>query len=159
MKTQRHRRGIATSGPKKRSMFADYASVQFSEHIARSSSSIDAPLIALNSFLRSNALTWIELISTSRDPNPLIQTGKNLKTYLERRAKCRAPLGQEIRNVSAWASDLIYLVAQFGKVLLTMPSSIQFLVPSVCPSDSHFQNLQVLPAQFAIGWPITDGVE
>jgi hypothetical protein len=37
MKTPRRRRGIATSGPKKRSMFADYASVQFSEHIARSS--------------------------------------------------------------------------------------------------------------------------
>jgi WD40 repeat protein len=117
-------------------MFADYASVQFSEHIARSSSSIVAPFIALNSFLRSNALTWIELISTSRDLNPLIQTGKNLKAYLERRAKYRAPLGQEVSNVSAWASDLIHLVAQFGKALLTMPSSIQFLVPSVCPSGS-----------------------
>ncbi|ERF75027.1 hypothetical protein EPUS_08841 [Endocarpon pusillum Z07020] len=136
MKTPRHRRGSATSRGPKRSAFSDYAAKQFSEHVVRSSSAIDPPFIALNSFLRGNVLTWIEFIAATQDLSPLTQTAKNLKIYLDRRAKYRSPLGQEVSNVSAWANDIIHLVARFGKPLLTHPSPIQFLLPSVCPPES-----------------------
>ena len=136
MKTPRHRRGTATSRTLKRSVFSAYAAMQFSEHVARASSAIDAPFIALYSFLRGNVLTWIDFIATAQELSPLTQTAKNIKIYLERRAKYRSPLGQEVSNVSAWASDIIHIVARFGKPLLKYPSSIQFLIPSVCPPES-----------------------
>ena len=136
MKTPRHRRGTANSRQLKRSTFSHYAAMNFSEHVARSSSAIDAPFVALNTFFRGNVLTWIEYIASTQDLGPLTQTAKNLKTYLERRAKYRSPLGQEVSNVSAWASDIIHLVARFGKPLLMHPSAIHFLLPSVCPLES-----------------------
>ena len=136
MKTPRHRRGAANSRILKRSTFSAYAIMQFSEHVARASSAIDAPFIALHSFLRGNVLTWIEFIAVAQALSPLTQTAKNIKIYLERRAKYRSPLGQEVSNVSAWASDIIHIVARFGKPLLKHPSSIHFLIPSVCPPES-----------------------
>ena len=136
MKTPRHRRATISSRQPKKSAFAVYAAIYFSEHVAKSSSSIDAPFIALNSFFRGNVLTWIEHIAATQDLGSLTQTAKNLKIYLERRAKYRSPLGQEVSNVSAWASDIIHLVARFGRPLLMYPPSIHFLLPSVCPKES-----------------------
>ena len=136
MKTPRHRRGTVTSQNTKRSVFSDYAAMQFSEHVARATSAIDAPFIALNSFFQGNVLTWIESIALTQDLGTLTQTAKNLKIYLERRAKYRSRLGQEMSNVSAWANDIIHLVARFGRPLLTSPSSIHFLLPPVCPPES-----------------------
>ena len=136
MKTPRHRRATKSSRQPEKSAFAVYAAICFSEHVAKSSSSIDAPFIALNSFLRGNVLTWIEFVAATQDLSCLIQTAKNFKIYLERRAKYRSPLGQEVSNVSAWASDIIHLVARFGRPLLMHPASIQFLLPSVCPKES-----------------------
>ncbi|KAL8791009.1 MAG: hypothetical protein Q9195_006083 [Heterodermia aff. obscurata] len=136
MKAPRHRRGSTTSRILKRSAFSTYALMQFSEHVARASSAIDAPFIALHSFLRGNVLSWMEIIAVAQKLSPLTQTAKNIKIYLKRRAKYRSPLGQEVSHVSAWASDIIHIVARFGKPLLMHPSSIQFLIPSVCPSES-----------------------
>ena len=136
MKTARHRRGSLTTRQRKRSPFAKYATTHFSDHIARSSSSADSQLLSLDSFLQGNSLTWLEMIAASQDLSSVITAAKNLKIYLERRAKYQAPIGKEIQHVSRWASDLIHLVAQFGKIMVTSPSAIQFLIPPVCPAES-----------------------
>ena len=78
LKTPRYRRGSIASRRPKRSVFAGYAIVYFSDYIARASSSEDALLIALHTFLQSNSLTWIELVAASQDLRPLTQTAKNL---------------------------------------------------------------------------------
>lgn len=136
MKTPRHRRSRPTARAFKRSAFADYATMQFSEHVAKSSPAIVTPFIALNSFLRGNVLTWIEFIATTQDLSPLTQTAKNLKIYLERRSKYPSLPSQEASDVSNWANDIIHLVGRFGRPLLTHPSSVQFLLPSICPLES-----------------------
>ena len=136
MKTSRYRRGSAATRLLKRSSFVDYASLYFSEHIARSHSSIDTQLIMLDSFLKTNVLTWIETIARGGNLYFLTQTAKNLKAYLERRAKYRSPLGQAVQAVEVWANDLIRIVTAFGKSLLSSPTSIHFLIPPVCPPES-----------------------
>ena len=136
MKSPRHRRGSLTARQRTRSAFALYSVKHFSHHVARSTSSDDEQLLGLNCFLQNNALTWIELIGTSQDLGYLTQTAKDLKTYLERRAKYRSPLGIEVQNVSEWTNDLIHLVAQFGKTLIASPAAVQFLIPPICPPDS-----------------------
>ncbi|KAI9760342.1 MAG: hypothetical protein M4579_001746 [Chaenotheca gracillima] len=136
MKTSRYRRGSASSRSTNRSAFADYATEHFSEHLARSTSSSDNQLLALHSFLQTNSLTWIEIIARGRDLNPLTQAAKNMKAFLERRAKYSPPLGKDIQDISAWIRDLIQLVARFGKAILASPFAIHFLVAPLCPPES-----------------------
>jgi WD40 repeat protein len=136
MKTVRYRRSNMTARVTKRPHFTGYAVSYFSGHLARSTSSDDRHLIALNEFLLTNSLTWIELIAAQHELAPLTETAKNMKAFMTRRAKYRSPLGKEVQNVLEWADDLIRLVAQFGRALLSTPSSIHFLIPSVCPSAS-----------------------
>ena len=146
LETSRLRRGKIVTRPTKRSAFVDYASLHFSEHLTNSSSAVDAPLILLDSFLKSNILTWIELIAATGDLSCLTRTAKHFRSYLDRRAKYRAPIGTEVQAVDAWADDIIRLGAAFGRSLIASPASIHFLTPPVCPIKSAiYQNFAVYP--------------
>lgn len=136
LKVARYRRGTSSSRTVKRSAFADYAVQHFSDHIARSHSDDATILGEIQAFLSLNSLTWIEIVATTKDLTPIVQAAKNLKAYLDRRAKYQAPIGQAIQDVTAWAVDLSRLVASFGKPLMTNPGAIHFLLPPVCPSTS-----------------------
>ena len=148
MKTIRYRVTNMSSRKSAQSPSADYAISYFSTHVVRATSSDDRLLIALNKFFLTDSLTWIETIAKKQDLNVLTGTAKNLKMFMERRAKYRSPLGQEVQNVLEWADDLIRLVAQFGIALLSTPSAIHFLIPlfarqSQLPSE-HSQTTLVL---------------
>ncbi|PGH17277.1 hypothetical protein AJ79_01160 [Helicocarpus griseus UAMH5409] len=119
-----------------RSSFVTYASTYFSDHVSRAMLPNDAQLTTLDNFLMTNSLAWIETIARTRDLTPLTRTAKNLKAYSERRAKYEPLLSPEARNVLKSANDLIYLVAQFGKVLTSSPQAIFHLIPAVCPRNS-----------------------
>jgi WD40 repeat protein len=136
MKPPRYRRGRILARQNKRSVFADYAIANFAEHVARATSAEDAHLIALQSFLQTNVLTWIEVVAASGDLQPLVQTTKQLKTYMDRRAKYMPPMGEKIGNISSWTTDLIHIVARFGKLVLADPTAIHILIPPLCPSNS-----------------------
>ncbi|CAF9932101.1 hypothetical protein IMSHALPRED_008796 [Imshaugia aleurites] len=136
LKVTRYRRGTSSSRTMKRSAFAEYAVQHFSDHIASSHSDDSTILSDIQAFLSLNSLTWIEIVATTKDLTPIVQAAKNLKAYLDRRAKYQAPSGQAIQDVTAWAADLSRLVASFGKPLMTNPGAIHFLLPPVCPSTS-----------------------
>lgn len=146
MKTVRYRRTNMSGQETLRPFFTNYAILYFSGHLARATSSDDQHLIALNKFFLTNSLTWIELIAAQHDLSPLTETAKNLKAFMQRRAKYRSPLGKEVQNILEWADDLIRVVAQFGRALLATPPAIHFLIPSVCPSESIiFRNFAKYP--------------
>ncbi|KAL3427212.1 hypothetical protein PVAG01_00721 [Phlyctema vagabunda] len=136
LQTSRLRRGRVTTQLPKRSAFSNYAAIQFSEHLRRSTSSADSQLILLEAFLKTNILTWIEIIARTGSLLPLTRTAKNLISYLERRAKYRSPLGKTFQDVNAWTIDLIRVVPAFGNSLLSSPMAIHFLIPPVCPPAS-----------------------
>ncbi|KAH9906756.1 hypothetical protein F4778DRAFT_594863 [Xylariomycetidae sp. FL2044] len=123
------------------SALLDYAITQFSEHVYTASSENDELLLALDHFFKTNVLTWIEKIAQRGDLHPLIRVSKNLKSYLERRAKYRSPLSEEVKNVASWSTDLSRTATRFGRALLQNPTSIYFLIPPLCPSSSsiHLQ--------------------
>jgi WD40 repeat protein len=135
MRPPRNKRLLAQARPLA-SPFLDYALTQFSEHIASASSGNDKLLIAIDHFLRTNALSWIEKLAVKGNLHSLIRASKNLKSYLDRRAKYQSPLNSQVRNIDAWSADLSRLVTRFGEALLQNPSSIYFLVPPLCPSGS-----------------------
>jgi hypothetical protein len=81
------------------SPFLDYALTQFSEHIYNASSGNDAVLLAMDRFFRTNVLSWIEKTALKGDLHILIQTSKNLRAYLDQRAKYRSPLSTQVKNI------------------------------------------------------------
>ncbi|KAF2131995.1 hypothetical protein P153DRAFT_310495 [Dothidotthia symphoricarpi CBS 119687] len=120
-----------------KSPIADYACVSFSEHLVTASSSDDILFLALEKFLRSNVLTWVEYIAeTKKSLYHLKRTAKNLHRYLSRRAMHTPPLGEAHRYINQWVLDLVRLAAKFGQNLLDRPDSIHSLIAPFCPRNS-----------------------
>jgi WD40 repeat protein len=118
------------------SVLGDYAITQFSEHVFCASTESDQLLMALEKFLKTTVLTWIEKVMAKKEVHHLIRTAKNLKAYLERRAKYHSSLNHHITNIEAWATDLSRVVSSFGRALISSPQSVYFLVPPLCPTQS-----------------------
>ncbi|KAK3939301.1 NACHT and WD domain protein [Diplogelasinospora grovesii] len=131
MKPPRFRRANSSSSHKqaKRSAFSSYAIIHFSDHLSFTTTSDVTHFVALNDLVMTNSLSWIDAVAGTEDLAPLTETAKNVTVYLERRAKYESPLGAETQNLLTWANDLIYLVAQFGKALLSNPAAIYHPTP------------------------------
>lgn len=137
LKGPRHRRLSATSIVKQRSPFVSYACNSFFEHILQVRSTDDEVLLALTKFLNSsNVLSWIEYIAENSTLTRLIQAGKALKDFLQRRSRSLLPLGKEISLLDSWSIDLVRLVTKFGSNLIASPTSIFHLIPPFCPPES-----------------------
>lgn len=121
---------------KESSPLLDYAITQFSEHVCMASSETDELLLSLDRFFRTTVLSWIEKIARKGDLHPLIRVSRNLKSYLNRRAKYRSPLNIQVQNLESWSTDLSRITTKFGTALLENPGSIYFLIPPLCPSTS-----------------------
>lgn len=120
-----------------KSPFAAYAWSSWYHHVAAAQSDVDNVLNKLGKFLgSSNILTWIELTAQTGNLRHLIDAGKVLKGYLDRRAKHTHPIGRDVQIVISWSSDLIRIVAKFGQNLLLLPCSIYQQIPSFCPPES-----------------------
>lgn len=118
------------------SALVDYACAFFSDHLYKTSSLQSEPWDALYDFLGCNVLSWIERLAMSGDLSYITRTAMNIKAYLERRAKYFPPIGQQTRTIEDWSVDLIRVSAKFRTSLLTSPSSIYWLIPPMCPTDS-----------------------
>ncbi|KAI0886353.1 NACHT and WD domain protein [Annulohypoxylon maeteangense] len=114
----------------------DYAITQFSEHVYGASIESDKLLLAMDKFFKLNVLSWIARVALKGDLQCLIRASKNLKTYLGRKTKYRSPVNSQMRNIDGWSMDLSRIVTKFGAVLLQDPSSIYFIIPPLCPSNS-----------------------
>ncbi|KAI8954362.1 NACHT and WD domain protein [Xylaria longipes] len=137
MQPPRHRRLLAQKRQEQPSSpLLDYAITQFSEHILGSSAESDKLLVALNRFLCTTVLNWIERIVARKNLHILIRVARNLKAYLDRRAKYRSPLNRHVNTIACWAADLGRLVTKFGGALISQPQSIYFLIPPLCPNET-----------------------
>lgn len=137
MKGPRHRKLSFTSLVGERSPFLDYASVSLFDHIHHVDATDDEIIFALTKFMSSsNVLSWIEYIARSSDLTRLIQAGKVLRAFLQKRSRKLSPLGKDVALLNSWATDLLRLVTKFGKDLLSSPSSIFHLIPPFCPQES-----------------------
>lgn len=114
----------------------DYAIRNFSEHVYLASSTADELPTSLDRFFGRNVLTWIERVAREGDLHPLVRVSKNLKGYLNRRAKYKSPSSTQVQNLEAWSTDMSMIATRFGPALLDNPSSIHSLIPPLCPSGS-----------------------
>jgi WD40 repeat protein len=137
MQPPRHRRLVGKRRPEQAaSLLLDYSITQFSEHIVAASAESDKLLVALDKFLTTSILSWIERVVSKKYLHHLIRVAKNLKAYLDRRAKYRSPLNRYVNNIDGWATDLSRLATKFGGALTSQPQSIYFLIPPLCPTET-----------------------
>ena len=141
MKSLRYRRESKSNLANERSAFGHYAVDYFSDHLTKSEPEQSTLLQAVHIFMRSNALSWIECVSQKKDLMPIIRASKNLHSYISKSPHSEGPMKEPVQAIAAWAQDLICLVASFGQPLLTSASSIHFLIPPVCPSNSVLHKL------------------
>lgn len=142
MRGSRHRKPSTGRIIREQGPFVDYACNSSFEHIVHVSSHDEEVLLILAKFLSSsNVLSWIEYIAQQSDLHRLMQAGKNLKQFLQRRPKHLAPIGKDFILLDCWATDLIRLVTKFGKNLKASPSSINHLIPPFCPPETAARRL------------------
>ena len=138
MADRRNRKGSAPMDPSAKSAFSKYASTCLSKHISMIASEDDDIIAAIADFLRSsNVLTWIEFMARTSEMSGLVQAGRSLKNFLQRRQKHGLVLlGRDVTLVEAWSTDLVRLVTKFGRSLSAFPNGIYNHIPSLCPSTS-----------------------
>ncbi|KAK4236050.1 hypothetical protein C8A03DRAFT_36078 [Achaetomium macrosporum] len=119
-------------------VFDDYASTNFSYHLAHCSPSESTLglLPLLGTFVSSNVLTWIERVAKTGRLSLLTRTIQNLKVYLDRQVATCSPIDADYQLTSRFVEDLVRLSAIFGPNLLATPSCIYSLVPLLCPKSS-----------------------
>jgi WD40 repeat protein len=130
------RRGSAMITTGKRAEFSLYACAAFSYHLAKADPLANDILVLVHKFLKSNVLSWIEVIAQTQNLIPLIRAAKNLSTYLNSCAAERSPLGEEMQTIRGWTTDLIRIAAKFADALITSPSAIYSLILPFCPTKS-----------------------
>ncbi|KAI0466630.1 hypothetical protein F4859DRAFT_293820 [Xylaria cf. heliscus] len=124
------------------SVFYDYASTYLFQHVLQVKSTDNEIFIELAKFLGSReVLVWIEHLAKQSDLQRLYQAGKNCTSLVTRRAHQTPPIGiqKQLSLVDRWGTDLVRLVNKFGKRLNQSPSSIHYLIPPLCPSESVFR--------------------
>lgn len=152
MKGPRHRKLSFTNLVKERCPLVAYASTSVFDHIAHVDATDEEILTMLAKFMgSSNVLSWIEYIARSSDLMRLIQAGKVLRSFLQKRSTMLAPLGKNIALLDSWPTDLLRLVTKFGRDLRSSPSSIFHLIPPFCPPDSApWKNFAASPRGIAV---------
>ena len=143
--------------PKKRadkqtSPFTAYAAFNFAEHISLTKSHDTSIIMLLYRLLGKNIFTWIEMMSASNSLPSLLGASDVLRSYTRRESEYSQSLGEQIRFIDTWATDLRRLAMKFGNNLVEHPSSIHWYIPPFCPKSSaisrvfgkHAGHLEVL---------------
>lgn len=130
--------GSGSNGNTGDTVFDEYASTNFSYHLAHCSPSESTLelLPVLGTFVSSNVLTWIERVARTGRLALLMRTIQNLKVYLARQVSTSSPLDSDYQLTARFVDDLVRLSAIYGPNLLAMPSAIYSLVPLLCPKSS-----------------------
>ncbi|KAH6651315.1 NACHT and WD domain protein [Chaetomium tenue] len=136
MRPPRNRRFLEEQRPPSSPML-HYALVHFSGHVAEASPGSSNLLAAVDGFLKTHVLSWIERLAMGGNLHSITRASRNLSSYIGRTVKHRGPPMDDIENnISSWAVDLGRLVTHFGEALLQRPSVIYFQVPPLCPVNS-----------------------
>ena len=123
--------------PGERSVLSDYICRHFFDHLTRTPTSNDTALKLLDTFLKSNVLSWIEVLARNNALIRLTEAVESFRVFVSRPTKNFASSSEEIDTVHSWALDLFHLVVGFGSILNNSPRSIYQLIPPLCPSTSR----------------------
>lgn len=118
----------------------DYATSNFSYHIARASTttSSETLMCSVAQFASKNRATWIERTASTHKLGPFSRAIADLKSYLAKYCQTTTQLSPKYQLVDSMVCDLYRVISLFGTVLADTPAPIYTLIPPLCPKSSSF---------------------
>ncbi|KAK3291007.1 uncharacterized protein B0H64DRAFT_411125 [Chaetomium fimeti] len=115
----------------------DYACRFFSEHICLGNTKDSQVVDGMCAFFNSDSLlSWIQYIVTKGNLTPIVRTALNLRAYLNVRFDHISTSDEVARVLHDQTTEVMHIAAKFQQQLLSCPSAIYRLIPSLCPPDS-----------------------
>lgn len=123
--------------------FVEYAALYWPSHLLLAPIGSEDAAAKLKDFMTSQAvLTWVHIMSKSKQLHVLVQASKNISKYI---AKLKMLHGSQDMGaefiiqqalLESWAVDLVKIVGKFGLNLTRRPDSIYKAIPPFCPRNS-----------------------
>ncbi|EHK17939.1 uncharacterized protein TRIVIDRAFT_67162 [Trichoderma virens Gv29-8] len=119
-----------------RSSFAQYAALEFAEHLNNASSASPGIEAMLYDFLQSDVLSWVEFVALNGDLSILVKTADSICEYALRRIQSPPAMVELARLAQNWKTDLHQMIVDFGQNLLACPSAIHSIIPAFYSESS-----------------------
>ena len=123
--------------------FLFYAATSWMYHLRNMRAASDEALDKLVKLFKNlSVLTWIHTLALISQLEMLVKAAKVLTSFVSNRRKLNStknPLLHRLSDIDIlerWAIDLVRLVGKFSRQLLSDPSIIYTLIPSLCPEYS-----------------------
>ena len=123
--------------------FLLYAAASLAYHLRQAAITSEVIMNQLVNFLRGQSLlTWIHSLAFFAQLEVLVATARVLNWFsgLNRKINVeKNPLLHRLQDLELfdlWATDLVKIVAKFGRHLLDDPTAVYKMVPPLCPRNS-----------------------
>ena len=137
-KLERHQRAVRSAEP-----YLIYAATSLSHHLRQAASTSEGMMNQLVKFLKGpSVLTWVHSLALLGQLEVLVTTARVLNWFSSLNRKLNSEKNpllhrlQDLELFDMWATDLVKIVAKFGRHLLDDPISIYKIVPRLCPQNS-----------------------
>ncbi|KAK7966606.1 uncharacterized protein PG986_000883 [Apiospora aurea] len=123
--------------------FVCYASLHWSSHLLLAPIESEVVATELSRFMTGQSiLTWIHIISRSKQLRVLVQTSKHISKYVAKvktlhgSRDMKADFIMQQALLESWAVDLVKIMGKFGSNLTRRPDAIYKAIPPFCPRNS-----------------------
>ncbi|GIZ46684.1 hypothetical protein CKM354_000980200 [Cercospora kikuchii] len=120
----------------KRTSFSIYAALNFSYHLRLADLTAADLIMLLDTFLKTNVLSWIECIANTSSVVPLVAAAADMDHFVTKHMTTALAHERELQSIKIWAKDLTRLSAKFADALLANPAAIFSILPPFCPKHS-----------------------
>jgi len=139
----RSKLGSVRKGTYSATPFLLYTATFFTYHLRQAATTSNEVMDKLVSFFKApSVLSWVYILATSQRIEVLVTAAGALAWFARFNRKLNVeknPLLHRVQDLEfydLWATDLMKIVAKFGRYLLDDPSSIYGIVPPLCPRNS-----------------------
>ena len=137
-KVERNQQAVCSTEP-----FLLYAMSSLMHHLRQAATTSEAIMNQLVKFFKGpSVLTWVHSLALFSQLEVLVTTARVLNWFSGLNGKLNIETNslfhrlQDLELFDLWATDLVNIVAKFGRHLLDDPIAIYKIVPPLCPRDS-----------------------
>ena len=137
-KIGRNQQGVCSAEP-----FLLYAATSSMHHLRQAATTSEDILNQLVKFFKGpHVLVWVHLLALFSQLEVLVSTARVLSWFSSLNRKLNVEKNpmlhrlQDLELFDLWATDLVKVVAKFGRHLLDDPTAIYKIVPPLCPRNS-----------------------
>lgn len=123
--------------------FLLYAATSLTHHLRQAATTSESMMNQLVKFLKGpSVLTWVHSLASFSQLEVLVTTARVLSWFSGLNGKLNTEKNpllhrlQDLELFDLWATDLVKIVAKFGRHLLDDPTAIYKIIPPLCPRNS-----------------------